>query len=54
MADSATFFFNMFAVFMFGTVLERTWGPKRFPFFIISSVVSAQDLSRKECNTSNI
>ena len=28
-------FFNMFAVFMFGTVLEQTWGPKRFPFFII-------------------
>ena len=46
-------FFNMFAVFMFGTVLERTWGPKRF-LFIISPVVSVQDLSRKECNTSNI
>lgn len=46
-------FFNMFAVFMFGTVLERTWGPKRF-LFIISPVVSVQDSSRKECNTSNI
>lgn len=23
-------FFNMFAVFMFGSILEQTWGPKRF------------------------
>ena len=29
-------FFNMFAVFMFGTVLERTWGPKRFLFYYIA------------------
>lgn len=46
-------FFNMFAVFMFGTVLERTWD-RNVSFFIISPVVSVQDLSRKECNTSNI
>ena len=23
-------FFNMFAVFMFGPILEQTWGPRRF------------------------
>ena len=23
-------FFNMFALFMFGSVIERTWGPKRY------------------------
>ena len=39
-------FFNMFAVFMFGD--------RNVSFFIISPVVSVQDLSRKECNTSNI
>ena len=26
-------FFNMFALYMFGNVLERVWGPKRFLFF---------------------
>ncbi|MCW5907534.1 MAG: rhomboid family intramembrane serine protease [Chitinophagales bacterium] len=26
-------FFNMFALFMFGSVLERVWGPKRFLAF---------------------
>lgn len=26
-------FFNMFALFMFGSVLERVWGPKRFLLF---------------------
>lgn len=26
-------FTNMFALFMFGTVLERIWGPQRFLFF---------------------
>ncbi|MDO9154628.1 MAG: rhomboid family intramembrane serine protease [Paludibacter sp.] len=28
-------FFNMFALFMFGSVLEHTWGTKRFLFFYI-------------------
>ena len=28
-------FFNMFAVFMFGPILEQTWGPKRFLFYYI-------------------
>ena len=32
-------FFNMFAVFMFGTVLERTWGPKRFlTFYLVTGI----------------
>ena len=26
-------FFNMFALFMFGMVLERVWGPRRFLLF---------------------
>lgn len=26
-------FFNMFALWMFGTMLERSWGPKRFFIF---------------------
>ena len=34
-------FFNMFAVFMFGTVLERTWGPKRFLFYYIACGIGA-------------
>jgi membrane associated rhomboid family serine protease len=29
----AHLFFNMFAVFMFGRVLESVWGPKRFLFY---------------------
>ena len=28
-------FFNMFALFMFGGILEHTWGPKRFLFYYI-------------------
>ena len=28
-------FFNMFAVFMFGPILEQTWGPRRFLFYYI-------------------
>ncbi|MDR0835712.1 MAG: rhomboid family intramembrane serine protease [Tannerella sp.] len=32
-------FFNMFAVYMFGRVLESTWGPKRFlTFYMITGV----------------
>jgi membrane associated rhomboid family serine protease len=34
-------FFNMFAVWMFGTVLERTWGPKRFLFYYIVCGIGA-------------
>ncbi len=29
----AHIFFNMFALYMFGAVLERVWGPNRFLFF---------------------
>ena len=28
-------FFNMFALFMFGTTIERTWGAKRFLLFYL-------------------
>ena len=40
-ADSATCFFNMFAVFMFGPILEQTWGPKRFLFYYILCGIGA-------------
>lgn len=34
-------FFNMFAVFMFGRLLEQIWGPKRFLFYYIICGVGA-------------
>ena len=34
-------FFNMFALWMFGCVVERTWGPKKFLFYYISCGVGA-------------
>ena len=40
-------FFNMFALWMFGRILEQVWGPKRFLFYYLAS---AQDLYRKSFN----
>lgn len=34
-------FFNMFAVFMFGRILEQVWGPRRFLFFYIVCGIGA-------------
>lgn len=34
-ANLSHIFFNMFAVWMFGSVLERLWGPQKFFFFYI-------------------
>lgn len=34
-------FFNMFAVFMFGPILEQTWGSKRFLFYYIACGIGA-------------
>ena len=34
-------FFNMFALFMFGAVLERVWGPKRFLIYYFATGVGA-------------
>lgn len=34
-------FFNMFAVWMFGRVLEQTWGPRRFLFYYIVCGIGA-------------
>lgn len=34
-------FSNMFALWMFGTALERIWGPKRFIFFYIFTALGA-------------
>lgn len=33
--------FNMFALFMFGRVLENVWGPKRFLFFYLACGLGA-------------
>jgi membrane associated rhomboid family serine protease len=37
----AHIFFNMFAVYMFGQVLERTWGAKRFLFYYFVTGIGA-------------
>lgn len=37
----AHLFFNMFAVYMFGRILERIWGPKRFLFFYLITGIGA-------------
>lgn len=34
-------FFNMFALWMFGCIVERTWGPKKFLFYYIVCGVGA-------------
>ena len=34
-------FFNMFALYMFGTVLENLWGPKRFLFYYLITGIGA-------------
>jgi len=37
--DFSHLFFNMFALFMFGSVLERTWGPKRYlTYYFITGI----------------
>ncbi len=33
--------FNMFALWMFGRILENVWGPKRFLFFYLASGIGA-------------
>lgn len=37
----AHIFFNMFALVMFGSLLEKLWGPKRFFIFYIASALGA-------------
>ena len=34
-------FFNMFAVWMFGRILEQVWGPKRFLFYYLVCGIGA-------------
>lgn len=34
-------FFNMFALVIFGSVLERVWGPRRFFIFYVSTALGA-------------
>lgn len=36
--------FNMYALFMFGTILERIWGPQRFLFFYFVTGLGAMFL----------
>ncbi len=40
-ADWVHLFFNMFGLIMFGSYLERVWGPKRFFWFYIISALGA-------------
>lgn len=40
-ANFAHIFFNMFALWMFGNVLENVWGPKRFLIFYLVCGVGA-------------
>ena len=40
-ADLQHIFFNMFAVWMFGRILEQIWGPKRFLFYYIVCGIGA-------------
>lgn len=40
-ANFSHIFFNMFAVWMFGSVLERYWGPKKFLFYYIVCGIGA-------------
>ena len=37
----AHIFFNMFALWMFGSVIERVWGPKKFIFYYIVCGIGA-------------
>lgn len=37
----AHLFFNMFALWMFGSVIERTWGPQKFLFYYIACGIGA-------------
>ncbi len=39
--DITHLFFNMFALFMFGRVLEQVWGAKRFLIFYIATGIGA-------------
>ncbi len=41
-ANLSHIFFNMFAVYMFGRVLEQVWGPKRFlTFYLVTGIGAA-------------
>lgn len=39
--DIAHIFFNMFALWMFGCVIERVWGPKKFLFYYLVCGIGA-------------
>ncbi|MDL2231158.1 rhomboid family intramembrane serine protease [Porphyromonadaceae bacterium OttesenSCG-928-L07] len=43
-ADISHIFFNMFAVFMFGRILESVWGTKRFIFYYLVAGLGAAAL----------
>lgn len=43
-ANTGHLFFNMFALYMFGSSLEMVWGPKRFLFFYFFTALGAMIL----------
>ena len=43
-ADFSHIFFNMFAVYMFGRVLESVWGPKRFLIYYVVTGIGFYNL----------
>lgn len=50
-------FFNMFALWMFGCIVERTWGPKKFLFYYIVCGVGAglfQELAQANASFLNM
>ena len=40
-ANMTHIFFNMFALWMFGVMVENAWGPKKFLFYYISCGIGA-------------
>ena len=40
-ANFTHLFFNMFAVWMFGRILEQVWGPKRFLYYYLACGIGA-------------
>jgi membrane associated rhomboid family serine protease len=47
-------FFNMFALFMFGSVIERTWGAKRYLIYYLVTGIGAGLIQLLVCDLQNI
>lgn len=46
-------FFNMFALFMFGSPLEQFWGSRRFGFYYLACILSAAGIELLVENATN-